>query len=52
MQPVHCAHVGAGGVVHIVVGDHVGDGEAPAGGQDARGLGENDALVGREVCWR
>src|SRR4051794_19751904 len=32
-------HVGARDVVHALVGDHVGDGEAPAGAQDARGLG-------------
>ena len=23
MQPVHCGHVGAGRVVHVLVGDHV-----------------------------
>ena len=28
-------HVGAGRLVHVVVGDHVGDGEAAAGPQDA-----------------
>ena len=42
-------HVGAGGLVHALVGDHVGDGEAAAGAQHARGLGEHDALVGGEV---
>ena len=49
MQPVHCGHVGARGLVHVRVGDHVGDGEAPAGPQDARGLARARALVGGEV---
>ena len=31
-------HVGLRGRVHVGVGDHVGDGEAPAGLEDARGL--------------
>ena len=31
-------HVGAGGGVHVRVGDDVGDGEAAAGAQDAGGF--------------
>ena len=39
-------HVRAGGLVHVGVGDHVGDGEAPARPQHAGCLGEHLALVG------
>ena len=42
-------HVGAGRLVHVGVGDHVGDGEAPAGAQDARGLAQHLRLVAGEV---
>ena len=34
-------HVGAGGVVHVLVGDHVGDGEAAARPQYAGGLAQH-----------
>jgi hypothetical protein len=42
-------HVGARGVVHLRVGDHIGDGEPAAGAQDARGLTDHTVLVGGEV---
>ena len=42
-------HVRARGLVHALVGDHVGDREAPAGAQHARRLGEHALLVAREV---
>ena len=40
-------HVGAGRVVHVRVGDDVGDGEAPAGAQHARGLARGPAACRR-----
>ena len=48
-QPRPLLHVGAGGVVHVGVGDHVGDGEAAAGAQDAGGFAQDLALVAGEV---
>ena len=42
-------HVGAGRVVHVLVGDHVGDGEASAGPQDPRDLAQHLGLVAGEV---
>ena len=42
-------HVGPGRLVHVLVGDHVGDGEAPAGLQDPRRLGQHPRLVAGEV---
>ena len=42
-------HVGARGVVHVRVGDHVRDGEASPRPQYARGLADHAALVGAEV---
>ena len=49
MQPVHCGHVGPGRLVHVLVGHHVGDGEAAARLQNPRGLGEHPGLVAGEV---
>ena len=49
MQPTYCGDVGAGGVVHAGVGDDVGDGEAAAGLEHARGLAQDLRLVGGEV---
>ena len=43
------AHVRARRLVHVLVGDHVGDGEAAAGAQHARGLGDHPRLVAGEV---
>ncbi len=42
-------HVRACRFVHVGVGDHVRDGEAPAGAQHPCGLSEHLALVGGEV---
>jgi hypothetical protein len=42
-------HIAAGLVVHVRIGDHVGDGEAAAGPQDARRLAEDGRLVGGEI---
>jgi hypothetical protein len=42
-------HVGAGRVVHVVVGNDVGDGEASAGSEDAGDFAQNAGLVGGEV---
>ena len=39
-----CGHVGAGGLVHVVVGDDIGDGEAAAGAQDAGGFAQDRGL--------
>jgi hypothetical protein len=49
VPPGPLQHVGAGGVVHALVGDHVRDGEAPARSQYAGGFGEDGALVGGEL---
>ena len=49
MQPVYGLHVGAGRVVHVVVGDDVGDGEPAAGLEHAGGLAQDLGLVAREV---
>src|SRR4051794_17084324 len=45
--PLH--HVRARGVVHVGVGDDVGDREAAAGAQDTGGLAQHPGLVGGEV---
>ena len=42
-------HVGACRVVHVLVGDHVGHGEAPARLEHARGLAQDLLLVAGEV---
>ena len=42
-------HVRSGGVVHVVVGDDVGDGEAAAGAENAGGFGDHLGLVAGEV---
>src|ERR1700733_4462565 len=42
-------NVGAGGRVEVVVGDHIGDGNAASGAEDTRGLAHDLGLVGREV---
>ncbi len=42
-----CLHVGAGRVVHVLVGDHVGDREASAGAQDPRDLAQHLAACRR-----
>ena len=42
-------HIHTGGLVHVRVGDHVGDREASAGLQHAGDFSEHLALVGREV---
>src|SRR5215216_4505407 len=42
-------HVAACGRVHVGVGDHVADGEAPAGAQYPRGLADYLVLVGGEI---
>ena len=49
MQPVHFGQLRARGLVHVRVGDHVADREAPAGAQDARGLAQDLRLVAGEV---
>ena len=42
-------HVGARRLVHVVIGDDVGDGEASAGAQDAGDFAQDLGLVGGEV---
>ena len=47
--PGPCLHVGARRLVHIRVGDDVGDGEPAAGPQNASGLVQHRLLVRRQV---
>ena len=42
-------HVATGRLVHVGVGDHVGDGEPPAGPEHTGGLAKHLRLVAREV---
>src|SRR6516162_3245636 len=42
-------HIGASFLVHVLVGDHVGDREAPTPTQDARGLTQHPRLMTGEV---
>ena len=49
MHPVHCCMSRAGRLVHVRVGDDVGDRETPARAEDAGGLAEDRRLVAGEV---
>ena len=49
MQPVHCSHVAAGRLVHVRVGDDVGDREAATRPEHPSRLAEDPGLVGGEV---
>src|SRR4051794_17375850 len=44
-----CGHVAACALVHVLVRDHVGYGEASTGSEDPRRLGDHAPLVGRQV---